>query len=118
MPSRRYVGAVEAAFGWNVDYAQLTKAVCSRLQPARCGVSVLAWTRLGRGADRDKRQFRLGEHQHVLHETIRCTPAIEIGATDHIWTIGELVAEALGGEEVSRPEPPKPINALRPATRL
>jgi hypothetical protein len=39
---------------------------------------------------------------------------MELGVTDHIWTIGELVAEALKGEEVSKPEPPKPISTLRP----
>ncbi len=49
-----------------------------------------------------------------VHETIRCTPAMELGVTDHIWTIGELVAEALKGEEVSKPEPPKPTTTLRP----
>jgi hypothetical protein len=27
-----------------------------------------------------------------VHETLRCTPAMELGVTDHIWTIGELVA--------------------------
>ena len=25
------------------------------------------------------------------HETIRCTPAMALGVTDHMWTIGELV---------------------------
>jgi len=49
-----------------------------------------------------------------VHETIRCTPGMELGVTDHIWTIGELVAEALKGEEVSEPEPPKPIYRMRP----
>jgi hypothetical protein len=39
---------------------------------------------------------------------------MELGVTDHIWTIGELVAEALKGEEVSKPEPPKPTTTIRP----
>lgn len=29
-----------------------------------------------------------------VHETLRITPAMEIGVTDHIWDIGELVEAA------------------------
>ncbi|HEV2100082.1 MAG TPA: hypothetical protein VGR45_14315 [Stellaceae bacterium] len=32
-----------------------------------------------------------------VHETLRVTPAMQLGATDHIWTIGELVDAALDG---------------------
>jgi hypothetical protein len=39
---------------------------------------------------------------------------MELGVTDHIWTIGELVGEALKREEVSKPEPPKPTTTIRP----
>jgi hypothetical protein len=27
-----------------------------------------------------------------MHSTIRCTPAMESGITNHIWTIGELLS--------------------------
>jgi hypothetical protein len=37
-----------------------------------------------------------------VHETLRTTPAIALGITDHIWTIGELIDAALGAV------PPKP----------
>jgi IS1 family transposase len=30
-----------------------------------------------------------------VHETLRVTPAMQLGVTDHIWTIGELVDAAL-----------------------
>ena len=30
-----------------------------------------------------------------VHETLRCTPAMALGVSDHIWTIGELVQAAL-----------------------
>ena len=30
-----------------------------------------------------------------VHETIRMTPAMALGVTDHIWDIGELVDAAL-----------------------
>jgi hypothetical protein len=32
-----------------------------------------------------------------VHETLRVTPAMQLGVTDHIWTIGELVEAALDG---------------------
>ncbi len=30
-----------------------------------------------------------------FHETIRCTPAMSLGVTDHIWSIGELIESAM-----------------------
>jgi hypothetical protein len=29
-----------------------------------------------------------------VHETLRVTPALQLGVTDHIWTIGELIDAA------------------------
>ena len=37
-----------------------------------------------------------------VHETLRTTPAVALGITDHIWTIGELIDAALAAV------PPKP----------
>jgi IS1 family transposase len=42
-----------------------------------------------------------------VHETLRVTPAMQLGVTDHIWSIGELVDAALSDEA------PKPT--VRPA---
>jgi hypothetical protein len=33
-----------------------------------------------------------------VHEALRITPAMQLGVTDHIWTISELVMAALTGE--------------------
>jgi hypothetical protein len=33
-----------------------------------------------------------------VHETLRITPAMQLGVTDHIWSIGELVDGALSNE--------------------
>jgi IS1 family transposase len=46
-----------------------------------------------------------------VHETLRCTPAMELGVTDHVWSIGELVTKAL-----SAPETPKPVPPTMPTT--
>jgi IS1 family transposase len=32
-----------------------------------------------------------------VHEALRVTPAMQLGVTDHVWTIGELVQAALDG---------------------
>jgi hypothetical protein len=32
-----------------------------------------------------------------VHETLHVTPAMQLGVTDHIWSIGELVDAALEG---------------------
>ncbi len=39
-----------------------------------------------------------------VHKTLRCTPAMALGTTDHIWTIGDLVQAALEPQDV----PPLP----------
>ena len=33
-----------------------------------------------------------------VHETLRVTPAMQLGLTDHIWSIGELMDAALSIE--------------------
>lgn len=39
-----------------------------------------------------------------VHETLRITPAMHLGVTDHIWSIGELINAALDGEIQERVE--------------
>jgi hypothetical protein len=41
-----------------------------------------------------------------VHESLRMTPAMAVGATDHIWTIGELVDAALSAP-IPSPIPPR-----------
>jgi hypothetical protein len=40
-------------------------------------------------------------HMHYnfrrIHKTLRVTPAMQLGVTDHVWTIGELVQAPLSG---------------------
>ena len=44
-----------------------------------------------------------------VHETLRITPAMAIGVTTHIWTIGELIQTAL-----ATPTEPTPIAPTTP----
>jgi hypothetical protein len=47
-----------------------------------------------------------------VHETLRTTPAMAIGVTDHVWSIGELISKALD----TPAEPPAPITPVTPPT--
>jgi hypothetical protein len=47
-----------------------------------------------------------------VHETLRCTPAMALGVTDHIWTIGELIAAAQEPGEASPLPPIVPTDTL------
>ena len=50
-----------------------------------------------------------------VHETLRITPAMQLGVTDHVWSIGELIDAALDGElpSGSGPEFPKNLDPVR-----
>jgi len=37
-----------------------------------------------------------------VHESLRITPAMQLGITDHVWTVSELIEAALNG---TVPEP-------------
>lgn len=52
-----------------------------------------------------------------VHETLRCTPAMALGVTDHVWTITELVRAALEPLGVPPLPRPTPETTLRPGTR-
>ena len=43
-----------------------------------------------------------------VHETLRVTPAMAAGLTDHIWSIAELLSAALDA-------PPAPVAPLTPS---
>jgi hypothetical protein len=52
-----------------------------------------------------------------VHETLRCTPAMALGITHHIWTIAELVAAALEPSDVPPLPRPTPETTLKQASR-
>ena len=51
-----------------------------------------------------------------VHEALRITPAMALGVTGHIWSIGELVEAALDEEEPAPALPPRPPG--RPLLRV
>jgi hypothetical protein len=89
----------------------------SRMQMRRC-------TRLTNGFSK-----KLENHQAAValwiafynlcrvHETLRCTPAMQLGVTDHIWTITELVQAALVPSNVPPLPRPTPETTLKQGYR-
>lgn len=48
-----------------------------------------------------------------VHETLRVTPLMQLGLTDHVWSIGEMIERALA----ANPEPMAPKPAPEPPAR-
>jgi len=70
------------------------------------------FTRLTNGFSRKPQNHRAAVSLHVAHynlcrrhETLRMTPAMALGVTDHIWDIEELIARAT---EAPEPKPASP----------
>lgn len=155
-----YVGAIDRAFGVDVDFATITKEYQSpppepaahRYSPS--SIRSIETTVIRGTPDPDKistsyierfnlttrmqvRRFtrltnafskKLENHAAAIalyiahynlcrwHETLRMTPAMALGVTDHIWTIGELLAKAAEMPTTTPPTPKAPTT-LRPGRR-
>jgi hypothetical protein len=44
-----------------------------------------------------------------VHEALRQTPAMALGLTDHVWTIGELIEKALANVPADLGRRRKPV---------
>jgi IS1 family transposase len=151
--NRVYLDAVEAAFGADIDYAQLVKIYGAppaesrqaqvRYSPAECTGAVQEvingnpkadhistsyverqnltmrmcmrrFTRLTNAFSKKVDNLRYAVALHFVyynfarvHQTLRVTPAMEAGLSDHVWTLAEIVgllekaeaAQAAGGSK-------------------
>jgi len=99
----------------------LSRATTSHVERGNLTVRmhVRRFTRLCNGFSKKFENHRAAVSLHVawynfvrVHETLRVTPAMEAGITDHVWSVEELVTRALAAEPCALPEPKK----LMPAT--
>ena len=128
-----YLGAVEEAFGMDIDYAQLIKvygtdrASEARYSPVVCQgcirkpvlgepapdristsyierqnltmrMSMRRYTRLTNGFSKKLENHAAATAIHFMHynfarihRTIRCSPAMQAGVSEKLWTIREIV---------------------------
>jgi len=102
---RAYAEAVEGAFGMEVDYAMLIKLYGApsdqpdtRYSPAQC-IGIRTGVLSGNPdsqhistsfVERQNLNLRMGNFCRI-HQTLRVTPAMEAGLTDHVWSLEELV---------------------------
>ncbi|WP_308789554.1 IS1 family transposase [Polyangium mundeleinium] len=94
----------------------LDRASTSHVERANLTVRmhVRRFTRLCNGFSKKIENHRAAVSLHVawynfcrVHESLRVTPAMEAGITDHVWSVQELVERALAAESCAPPEPKK-----------
>lgn len=107
----------------------LARASTSHVERANLTVRmhIRRFTRLSNGFSKKLENHRAAVSLHVawynfvrVHESLRITPAMEAGITDHVWSVEELVTKALTAEPCAPPEPkplapPKPVEGEKPA---
>lgn len=135
-----YPDAVDEAFGIDVHYVAVTKEA-NFLKTVHQGepdldranttfverINLTTRMQLRRHARRTNAHSKTLQHHQAavalhfgfyhfcrVHETLRVTPAMELGLTDHIWSIGELIEQAQACPET----PPPVVSHERPRLRL
>lgn len=134
---RPYIEAAEAAFGMDIDYAQLIKIHASKVEEGReryspsrvigttkstitgnpdealvctshverqnltMRMQIRRLTRLTNAFSKKLDNLKAAVALHFayynfcrIHMTLKCTPAMEAGLTDHVWTIRELLTQS------------------------
>ncbi|MRG91662.1 IS1 family transposase [Polyangium spumosum] len=91
----------------------IDRASTSHIERANLTVRmhIRRFTRLCNGYSKSLPHHKAAVSLHVafynfcrVHETLRVTPAMEAGLTDHVWTVDELLREALGAPVQEKPK--------------
>ena len=102
-PETRYspaicMGARKAVISGNPDHNHVSTSYAER-QNLTMRMSMRRFTRLTNGFSK-----KVENHEHMLalhymhynfcriHQTLRVTPAMEAGVTDHVWSLDEVIA--------------------------
>jgi IS1 family transposase len=116
-PSRVVRVDREAVYG-SPEEAQISTSFVER-QNLTLRMQMRRFTRLTNAFSRRPRNHAAAVALHVAHynlcrwhETIRCTPAMALGVTDHVWTIEELIEAAMSAPE-PKPGPKAPRTSDR-----
>lgn len=117
---RRYSPGAVVAVNRHVIYGQPATICTSHIERQNLSVRMASrrFTRLTNGFSKTMKNHAAAISLYVahynfcrVHETIRTTPALALGVTDHVWSIAELVHASATGET---PEPiPQEVRAIR-----
>lgn len=92
------MGARKAVISGNPDYRHVSTSLAER-QNLTMRRSMRRFTRLTNGFSK-----KVENHEHALalyfmfynfcriHQTLRVTPAMEAGVSDHVWSLDEVIA--------------------------
>lgn len=92
------MGARKAVISGKPDYSHISTSYIER-QNLTMRMSMRRFTRLTNGFSK-----KVENHEHALalyfmyynfcriHQTLRVTPAMEAGVSDHVWNLEELIA--------------------------
>ena len=92
------MGARKAVISGSPDYRHVSTSFAER-QNLTMRMSMRRFTRLTNGFSK-----KVENHEHALalyfmfynfcriHQTLRVTPAMEAGLSDHVWSIDEIIA--------------------------
>ena len=92
------MGAKKAAITGQPEFAHISTSIVER-QNLSMRMGIRRFTRLTNGFSK-----KVAQHENAIalyfmyhnfariHQTIRCTPAMEAGISDHVWSIEEIIA--------------------------
>lgn len=107
----RVIGIERIAISGNPDVPSISTTYIER-QNLTLRMSIKRMARLTNAFSKKLRNLKGAISLHMayynfcrVHETLRVTPAMQAGLTDHVWSVAELLRVALG-EEKSSPRPP------------
>jgi IS1 family transposase len=103
----RVIGAEKVVISGEPDEEKISTSYIERFN-LTTRMHARRYTRLTSGFSRKLSHHRAAVALHIgwynltrWHETLRCSPAMALGVTDHLWSIEELVTKALAA-----PTPP------------
>jgi IS1 family transposase len=118
----RVVGVEKEIVFGNPEEAQISTSYVERSN-LTVRMQQRRWTRLTNAFSRKPENHRAAMSLYVawynlcrVHETLRVTPAMALGVSDHIWTISELIDAALSAPKPA-PTLPVPPTPTRPSPR-
>jgi len=111
-----YKGAVRVPVNGPMDEGQINTSYVERSN-LTLRMAQRRWSRRTNATSKSLRHHKAAIGLHVgwynfvrVHETLRCAPAMQLGVSDRLWSVADLVRDALAEPipVVAAPPPPGP----------